>query len=75
MEFERDDGSTAFIDYTLEPYDPGVSFGPAEICYPPEGGGVNESEATSDGVTIIEMTDAEWERADKEIEAQLSCCG
>ena len=70
LEFERDDGSEVLIEYQLSPYDPGVSCGPAESCYPPEGGEIEASEVTSDGVTPITMTDAEWERAEKEIYAQ-----
>lgn len=70
MEFVRDDGSEALIEYTLSAFDPGVTSGPMESCYPPEGGDIEDSEATSDGVTVIEMTDAEWERAHAEIEAQ-----
>jgi hypothetical protein len=38
--FEREDGTEVCVEYTITPYDPGVSSGPAEICYPPEGGEV-----------------------------------
>jgi len=70
MEFERDDGSNVLIEYQLSPYDAGVIYGPAENCYPPEGGEIELSEATSDGVELIALTDAEWERAETQIYAQ-----
>jgi len=70
LEFERDDGSEALIEYQMSPYDAGVSSGPAESCYPPEGGEIENSEATSDGVTLIALTDAEWERAETLIYAR-----
>ena len=39
--------------YEVEPYDPGVSYGPPENCYPPEGGTANVYEVRGpDGVEI-----------------------
>lgn len=38
--FERDDGTEVVVEYTISAFDPGVSYGPAENCYPPEGGEV-----------------------------------
>ena len=35
-----DDETKVTVEYSLSPYDPGVSSGPAELCYPPEGGEV-----------------------------------
>jgi len=64
MDFIRDDGTEALIEYTLSAYDAGSYF------VPPEGGEIEDTEATSDGVTVIKMTDAEWERAEAEILAQ-----
>lgn len=28
------------VEYSRTPYDPGVTWGPAESCYPPEGGDI-----------------------------------
>tara|TARA_R110002012_G_C11677298_1_gene614047 strand:+ start:13368 stop:13643 length:276 start_codon:yes stop_codon:yes gene_type:complete len=70
LDFIRDDGTEVLLEYTREPYDAGNTYGPPESCYPPEGGGVDEIEATSDGVKVIEMTDAEWDRARELAEAQ-----
>ena len=67
MDFTRDDGAEVLIEYKLTPYDPGVSYGPPESCYPPEGGEIEEWEATSDGVKVIQLTDAENERVEAEI--------
>jgi hypothetical protein len=45
------------------PYDPGICSGPPEICYPPEGGEVEDVEATVAGkpfeLTASELTKAE----------------
>ena len=67
MDFIRDDGTEVLIEYKLEPYDPGCSYGLPENCYPPEGGGIEEWEATSDGIKVIKLTDAEAERVEEEI--------
>jgi hypothetical protein len=40
MNFERADESEVSVEYSITPYDPGVTWGPAETCYPPEGGEV-----------------------------------
>ena len=67
MGFTRDDGTEALIEYKLEPFDPGVSYGLPENCYPAEGGGLDEWEATSDGIKVIELTDAEIDRMEEAI--------
>jgi hypothetical protein len=36
----------AIIQFSTTPYDPGVSSGPVEKCYPPEGGEIEDKEAT-----------------------------
>lgn len=60
--FERDDETEVTVEYTISPYDPGVSSGPPEICYPPEGGeveivGVNDADGRE-----LQWTDAEDEK-------------
>ena len=34
----------ATVEFKTSPYDSGVSSGPAELCYPPEGGEVEDAE-------------------------------
>lgn len=65
-EFTRDDGTISVIEYKCSPYEPGYTFGPPEICYPPEGGELEEWEADN-GETVL--TDAEAERLETEIMA------
>ena len=65
---ERDDGNEnieAFdveITYRREAYDPGCAIGPAEHCYPAEGGGVEILSVTRDGQpfdwTVVEAAQA-----------------
>jgi len=58
---EPDDESDAFeldISYRVEAYDPGRIFGPAEHCYPPEGGGVELLSIQRDGVDY-DLSEAE----------------
>lgn len=38
---------TAEISFTTTPLDPGVSSGPAELCYPPEGNEIDDREVTA----------------------------
>jgi hypothetical protein len=40
--FEKEDGTETELEltFTISDYDPGVSSGPVERCYPPEGGEV-----------------------------------
>jgi hypothetical protein len=65
---ERDDGNEnieAFdveITYRRKAYDPGRTTGPAELCYPAEGGGVEILEVTHNGQPF-EMTEAEADKA------------
>jgi hypothetical protein len=65
MLFERDDETEVVIKYRLNPYDPGVLSGPAEQCYPPEGGDIADWEVDGGG----ELTEAEIERMVREIYA------
>lgn len=55
------------IDYDINPYDPGVTSGPPEHCYPPEGGDVHDLTATRDGKPF-ELTDDEEQAICKHIE-------
>lgn len=62
-EFERDDGSVVTVEYTITAYDPGVSSGPAESCYPPEGGEVeiiNVKNADGEKVVTTDDEDEKW---------------
>lgn len=60
MSFEREDGTEVEVEYTISDYDPGVSSGPAENCYPPEGGEV-EIISSKAGDEIVDLTDDEIE--------------
>lgn len=55
------------IEYDIDPYDPGVTSGRPEICYPPEGGCVTDMIQTLDGKPF-EITDAEDEEITRHIE-------
>lgn len=57
--FERADETEVTVEYSITPYDPGVSSGPAEVCYPPEGGEVEIVKVFSDTNPDIEITDDE----------------
>jgi hypothetical protein len=57
-DFEREDGTEITVEYSITPYDSGVSSGPAEICYPPEGGEVEILKAFTDAGPI-DLTDDE----------------
>lgn len=46
------------VEYSMTPYDPGNTYGPAENCYPPEGGEIEIlSCTTEDGAPIDLETD------------------
>jgi hypothetical protein len=57
--FEREDETEVSVEYSITPYDPGVSSGPAEICYPPEGGEVEILQVFSETLESVVLTDAE----------------
>lgn len=57
--FERDDDTEVTVEYTISPYDPGVSSGPAEDCYPPEGGEVEIISVKDDAGKSVDWTDDE----------------
>lgn len=59
--FERDDETEVTVEYTISAYDPGVSSGPAEICYPPEGGEVEIIKVFNDSGDL-KWTDDEDEK-------------
>lgn len=59
--FERDNGTEVTVEYTISNYDPGVSSGPAESCYPPEGGEV-EIIRVFDDTGNINATDLEHDK-------------
>lgn len=50
--FEREDETEVEVIYTITDYDPGVSWGPPENCYPPEGGEVEIIRVMKDGKEI-----------------------
>jgi hypothetical protein len=65
---ELEDGTEVelTVTYTITPYDPGISYGPPERCYPPEGGDVEIVAVTDDAGNVIEPTEAElkaWDTA------------
>lgn len=57
--FERENGQEVTVEYSITPYDPGVSWGPPESCYPPEGGEVEIVKVFSDDEPDLAWTDAE----------------
>lgn len=59
MDLERDDETSVCVEYTISAFDPGVSSGPAEICYPPEGGEVEIIRVTDAGGNELKTTDEE----------------
>jgi hypothetical protein len=59
MSFERDDETEVTVEYTISDYDPGVSSGPPEICYPPEGGEVEIIRVNDEAGNDIKWTDDE----------------
>lgn len=61
-DFERDDETEVTVEYSITPYDSGNTYGPAENCYPPEGGEVEIVKVFSDTDTDIKITDAEDEK-------------
>jgi len=58
-----------WIEYNIDPFDPGVSSGPAEACYPPEGGGISDMRITLGGKPF-EVTDDEDEQIMRFIETE-----
>lgn len=56
------------VEYSQTPYDPGVTSGPAESCYPPEGGDVEivASWTEPDGKDVV-LSDDECETIINEI--------
>lgn len=65
--FERDDETEVTVEYSITPYDPGNTYGPAENCYPPEGGEVEIVKVFSDTDTDIAWTDEEDTKWSKKI--------
>lgn len=60
-DFERDDETVVTVEYTISPFDPGNTYGPAENCYPPEGGEVEIIKVFNDAGPV-NSTDAEDEK-------------
>lgn len=56
-----------YVEYDIDPYDPGVTSGPPENCYPPEGGGVSDMRITVDGKPF-EVTDEDDQRITRHVE-------
>ncbi len=51
------------LEYVLSPFDTGNTYGPAENCYPPEGGELEELVAYRDGEPFA-LTKAEADEAE-----------
>lgn len=67
-DFFRDDDTKITVEYSQSPYDPGISSGPAESCYPPEGGEVEIIKAWLEpGGEDVVLTAAEEESIVDEI--------
>lgn len=60
--FEREDETEVTVEYTISDYDPGVSSGPAELCYPPEGGEVEIVSVKDAYGSNVEWTDDEGQK-------------
>lgn len=65
--FERDDETEVTVEYSITPYDSGNTYGPAENCYPPEGGEVEIVKVFSDTDPDIKHTDAEEQKWSQKI--------
>lgn len=59
------------VEFSATPYDPGVCSGPPENCYPPEGGEV-EIESVTYQDKPIELSEADMEKLQKEIEQKVA---
>lgn len=63
----RDDETFVLdVEYEVAPYDPGVSWGPPEDCYPPEGGEITDLDIYH-GDERFEVTDKEREAIEQHI--------
>jgi hypothetical protein len=67
MTFERDNETEVTVEYTITPYDPGNTYGPAENCYPPEGGEVEIVKVFSDTDPDIKWTNDEDQKWSQKI--------
>jgi hypothetical protein len=65
--FERDDETEVTVEYSISAYDSGNTYGPAENCYPPEGGEVEIVKVFSDTNPDIKWTDAEEQKWSQKI--------
>ncbi|WP_045834486.1 hypothetical protein [Hyphomicrobium sp. 99] len=54
------------VEYSLTPYYPAQTYGPAENCYPAEGGEIDELTAYLDGEKF-ELTPVEMQAVEKRI--------
>jgi hypothetical protein len=61
--FKREDHEVE-VFYNITPYDPGVSWGPAEHCYPAEGGEVEILRVLLDGKEVEWTTEEDNAWAD-----------
>lgn len=59
------------VEFGATPYDPGVSNGPPEACYPPEGGEVEIESITYNG-KAIELSDDDQKKVQEEIEQKVA---
>ena len=59
------------VEFDATPYDPGVTTGPPERCYPPEGGEVEITSITYNGKPL-ELSDADEKKVQEEIEQEVA---
>lgn len=64
----EDEDLTLTVEYDIDPYDPGRTYGPPEDCYPPEGGCVTGLAAYLAGQPF-KLTEEETKRVTEWIEA------
>lgn len=59
------------VEFDATSYDPGVTSGPPENCYPPEGGEV-EIQAITYNSKPIELSDADEKKIQEELEQKVA---
>ena len=59
------------VEFDATPYNPGVTSGPPEACYPPEGGEVEITQITYNDKPI-ELSEADQKKVQEDIEQQVA---